>query len=234
MVKNINNPSTSIKNWSKDDQPYEKIKNYGPMQLSNSELLAILIKNGNKNNSAIDLAKAIMMRCNNCLNELGKLSIIDMQKINGIGETKSITIMAALEMGRRRLNAESVQKHAIKGSHEVAQYLNEKFKDLTYEVFAVIFLNQANKIIHFEVISKGGITGTVADPRIILRLALEFGAVGIILCHNHPSGNLNPSNADKAITKKIGDAGSLMDIKLLDHIIVSDEGYYSFMEEGMI
>jgi DNA repair protein RadC len=233
-MKNINNTSTSIKQWSKDDQPYEKIKNYGPMQLSNSELLAILIKNGNKNNSAIDLAKAIMLRCNNCLNELGKLSMIDFQKINGIGETKSITIMAALEMGRRRLNAESVLKHTIKGSQEVAQYLNEKFKDLTYEVFAVIFLNQANKIIHFEVISKGGITGTVADPRIILKLALGFGAVSIILCHNHPSGNLNPSNADKAITKKIGDAASLMDIKLLDHIIVSDEGYYSFMEEGML
>jgi DNA repair protein RadC len=233
-MKNINNPSTSIKNWSKDDQPYEKIKNFGPTQLSNSELLAILIKNGNKYNSAIDLAKAIMMRCNNCLNELGKLSLIDFQKINGIGETKSITIMAALEMGRRRLNAESVQKQAIKGSHEVAQYLNEKFKDLTYEVFAVIFLNQANKIIHFEVISKGGITGTVADPRIILKLALEFGAVSIILCHNHPSGNLNPSNADKAITKKIGDAASLMDIKLIDHIIVSDEGYFSFMEEGLL
>jgi len=233
-MKNINNPSTSIKNWSKDDQPYEKIKNYGPTQLSNSELLAILIKNGNKNNSAIDLAKAIMMRCNNCLNELGKLSMIDFQKINGIGETKSITIMAALEMGRRRLNAESVLKQSIKSSHEVAQYLNEKFKDLTYEVFAVIFLNQANKIIHFEVISKGGITGTVADPRIILKLALEFGAVGIILCHNHPSGNLNPSNADKAITKKIDDAASLMDIKVLDHIIVSDEGYLSFMEEGLL
>jgi DNA repair protein RadC len=233
-MKNINNPSTSIKNWSKDDQPYEKIKNFGPTQLSNSELLAILIKNGNKNSSAIDLAKAIMMRCNNCLNELGKLSIIDFQKINGIGETKSITIMAALEMGRRRLNAESVLKHSIKGSQEVAQYLNEKFKDLTYEVFAVIFLNQANKIIHFEVISKGGITGTVADPRIILKLALGFGAVSIILCHNHPSGNLNPSNADKAITKKIGDAASLMDIKLIDHIIVSDEGYFSFMEEGLL
>ncbi len=233
-MKNINNTSTSIKNWSKDDQPYEKIKNFGPMQLSNSELLAILIKNGNKNNSAIDLAKAIMMRCNNCLNELGKLSLIDFQKINGIGETKSITIMAALEMGRRRLNSESVLKQTIKGSHEVAQYLNEKFKDLTYEVFAVLFLNQANKIIHFEVISKGGITGTVADPRIILRMALELIAVGIILCHNHPSGNLNPSNADKAITKKIGDAASLMDIKLLDHIIVSDEGYFSFMEEGLI
>ena len=233
-MKNINNTSTSIKQWSKDDQPYEKIKNYGPAQLSNSELLAILIKNGNKNYSAIDLAKAIMLRCNNCLNELGKLSMIDFQKINGIGETKSITIMAALEMGRRRLNAESVLKHTIKGSQEVAQYLNEKFKDLTYEVFAVIFLNQANKIIHFEVISKGGITGTVADPRIILKLALGFGAVSIILCHNHPSGNLNPSNADKAITKKIGDAASLMDIKLLDHIIVSDEGYFSFMEEGLL
>jgi DNA repair protein RadC len=233
-MKNINNTSTSIKQWSKDDQPYEKIKNYGPAQLSNSELLAILIKNGNKNYSAIDLAKAIMLRCNNCLNELGKLSMIDFQKINGIGETKSITIMAALEMGRRRLNAESVLKHTIKGSQEVAQYLNEKFKDLTYEVFAVIFLNQANKIIHFEVISKGGITGTVADPRIILKLALGFGAVSIILCHNHPSGNLNPSNADKAITKKIGDAASLMDIKLLDHIIVSDEGYFSFMEKGLL
>jgi DNA repair protein RadC len=233
-MKNINNTSTSIKQWSKDDQPYEKLKNFGPTQLSNSELLAILIKNGNKNNSAIDLAKAIMMRCNNCLNELGKLSMIDFKKINGIGETKSITIMAALEMGRRRLNAESVQKQAIKGSQEVAQYLNEKFKDLTYEVFAVIFLNQANKIIHFEVISKGGITGTVADPRIILKLALGFGAVSIILCHNHPSGNLNPSNADKAITKKIGDAASLMDIKLIDHIIVSDEGYFSFMEEGLL
>ena len=165
--------------------------------------------------------------------EFGTL-YIHFQKINGIGETKSITIMAALEMGRRRLNSESVLKHSIKGSHEVAQYLNEKFKDLTYEVFAVIFLNQANKILHHEIISEGGITGTVADPRIILQKALEHKATGIILSHNHPSGNLKPSKQDELLTQKIKNAAAYFDIKVMDHIIISDEGYFSFADEGLL
>jgi DNA repair protein RadC len=233
-MENFNKPSTSIKNWAVDDRPREKMIQKGAAALSNSELIAILINNGNKDKSAVDLAKEVLKCGNDNLNELGKLSLKDFQQIKGIGEAKAITIAAALELGRRRQAASTMNKPVVKSSKEIAAYLKALLKDFTQEVFAVLFLNQANKINHFEIISKGGITGTVADPRIILKKALEENATSIILSHNHPSGNLQPSRADEALTQKIKEAARYFDIKVMDHIIVSEEGYYSFADEGIL
>jgi DNA repair protein RadC len=172
-MENFNKPSTSIKNWAADDRPREKLLSKGAAILSNSELIAILINNGSKDKSAVDLAKEILRLGSDNLNELGKLSLKDFQKIKGIGIAKAITIAAALELGRRRQAAATLDKPVVQSSKDIAQYLKALLKDFTYEVFAVLFLNQANKINHFEIISRGGITGTVADPRIILKKALE-------------------------------------------------------------
>ena len=233
-MENVNKPSTSIKNWAADDRPREKLLSKGPAALSNSELIAILINNGSKTKSAVELAKEILTLGHNNLNELGKLSLKDLKQVKGIGEAKSITIAAALELGRRRQATSSLEKPVVRSSKEIAGYLKALIKDYHYEVFAVIFLNRANKINHFEVISRGGITGTVADPRVILKKALEEDATSIVLCHNHPSGNLQPSLADEELTKKIKEAASYMDIKVIDHIIVSEDGYYSFADEGIL
>src|SRR5882724_4578577 len=224
----------SIKEWAKDERPREKLLSKTPISLSDSELLAILINNGTKNKSAVELSKELLRTVNNNLNELAKLSIKELMKIKGIGEAKAVTISAALELGRRRQSARPLEKPVVKDSREVAGYLQTMLQDLRREVFAVVFLNRANKINHFEIISQGGITGTVADPRIILKKALEEDAVNIILCHNHPSGNLQPSRADEELTSKIKEAARYFDIKVLDHIIVSDEGYFSFADEGII
>ncbi|MEO7585354.1 MAG: DNA repair protein RadC [Ferruginibacter sp.] len=233
-MENINKPSTSIKNWALDDRPREKLLLKGTQALSDSELLAILINNGNKEKSAIALAKEILEIGNNNLNELGKLTLNEFQKIKGIGEAKAITIAAALELGRRRHAATHLEKTVIRTSNDLAQYLRANIKDYNYEVFGVVFLNKANKINHFEIISRGGITGTVADPRIILKKALEENATSIVLCHNHPSGNLKPSRADEDLTQKIKQAAKYFDIIVMDHIIVSEEGYYSFSDEGIL
>jgi len=232
----------SIKHWAKDDRPREKLLLNGAENLSNSELLAILIHNGSREKSAVDLAKEVLKLGKDNLSELGRLSIKDLMKIKGIGEAKAITIAAALElgrrrqsaMGRRRQSANPLQKTIISTSRDIADYLQTRLKDYRHEVFAVLFLNRANKINHFEIISEGGITGTVADPRIILRKALEADAVNIILCHNHPSGSLKPSRADEQLTSKIKEAARLLDIAVIDHIIVSETGYYSFADEGLI
>jgi DNA repair protein RadC len=234
MMENVNKPSTSIKNWALDDQPREKLLAKGPSALSNSELIAILLNNGSKNKSAVDLAKEILKLGQDNLNELGKLTLKDFRQVKGIGEAKSIIIAAALELGRRRQATASLDKPVIKSSKDIAQYLQALLKDYAYEVFAVVFLNRANKINHFEIISRGGITGTIADPRIILKKALEEDATSIVLCHNHPSGNLQPSRSDEELTKKIREAASYFDIKVIDHIIVSEDGFYSFADEGMI
>ena len=234
MMENVNKPSTSIKNWATDDRPREKLLAKGASALSNSELIAILLNNGSKNKSAVELAKDILKLGQDNLNELGKLTFKDLKKIKGIGEAKSVTIVAALELGRRRQAAASLEKPVVRSSREIAEYLQALIQDYNYEVFAVIFLNRANKINHFEIISRGGITGTVADPRVILRKALEEEATSIILCHNHPSGNLKPSFADEELTRKIKEAASYMDIKVIDHIIVSEDGYYSFADEGIL
>jgi len=224
----------SIKEWAKDDRPREKLLSKTPMALSDSELIAILINNGTKDKSAVDLAKEVLLLGKNNLSELGKLSVKELTKIKGIGEAKAITIAAAMELGRRRQAIGSLEKPIVKDSREIANYLQAILRDHNHEVFAVVFLNRGNRINHFEIISQGGITATVADPRIILKKALEEDAVNIILCHNHPSGNLRPSRADEELTFKIKEAAKYFDIKVLDHIIVSDEGYFSFADEGIL
>ncbi|HQX96744.1 MAG: DNA repair protein RadC [Chitinophagaceae bacterium] len=224
----------SIKEWAKDDRPREKLLTKGAESLSDSELLAILIHNGSKEKTAVDLAKEILKLGKDNLVELGKLSLTDLMKIKGIGEAKAITIAAALELGRRRQSAAPLGKPVMQTSGDIADYLKTKLKDYRHEVFAVLYLNRANKINHFEIISEGGITGTVADPRVILRSALEKDAVNIILCHNHPSGSLKPSRADEQLTVKIKEAAKFLDIAVLDHVIVSEDGHFSFADEGIL
>lgn len=224
----------AIKDWAKDDRPREKLLNGGASVLSNSELISILIINGIKNKSALELAREVLKLGKENLNDLGKLSVRELMKIKGIGEAKAISIVAALELGRRRQSMALREKATVTGSSDVAQNLQVLLKDYKHEVFAVLFLNRANRVNHFQIISEGGITGTVADPRIILKKALEEDAVSLILCHNHPSGSLKPSKADEELTLKIKEAARYFDIKVLDHVIVSDEGYYSFADEGIL
>lgn len=233
-MKTVNKPSTSIKSWAVDDRPREKMISKGSASLSNSELIAILINNGSKEKTAVELAKELLRLGKDNLTQLGKLSLKELQQVKGIGEAKAISIAAALELGRRRQAALPMDKPIIGSSREIAAYLQANLKDQGCEQFAVVFLNRANKINHFEVVSQGGITGTVADPRVILRKALEKEATSLVLCHNHPSGNLHPSRADEELTKKIKTAAAYLDIQVLDHIIVSDEGYYSFADEGLL
>ncbi|MFN4286114.1 MAG: RadC family protein [Lacibacter sp.] len=223
----------SIKHWAPDDRPREKLLHKGPDALSNSELLAILLGSGTRTRSALEVAKDILERAGNNLDTLGKLTVAELMRANGVGEARAITICAALELGRRRQSVQA-QKIVVRSSGDIARYLQSRLQDKTIEVFAVAFLNRANKINHLEIISTGGITGTVADPRVILKKALEYNAVSIVLCHNHPSGSLRPSQADTQLTQKIREAAAFLDIQLLDHIIVSEEGYYSFADEGIL
>jgi len=224
----------SIKDWAENDRPREKLLSKNPNNLSDSELLAILIGQGTREKNAVDLAKELLNSVKNNLNELGRLEIHDLLKLYGIGKVKAVIILAALELGRRRHNTGALEKPVVRDSRQVAGYLRVMLQDLCREVFAVIFLNQANRVNHFEVVSQGGITGTVADPRLILRKALESHAVNIILCHNHPSGNLKPSKSDEELTYKIREAARFFDIKVIDHIIVSHDGYFSFADEGLM
>lgn len=223
-----------IKNWSVDERPREKLLSSGASNLSVAELLAILIQNGTNRRSALDLSYDLLRLGKDNLMEIGKLSLRELMKVKGIGKAKAITLLAALELGRRREMAQALDKTLIQSSSDIARFLQARLRDLRHEVFAVIFLNRSNKINHFEIISEGGITGTVADPRIILKKALEEEAVNLILCHNHPSGSLRPSRVDEQLTTRIRDAARLLDITVLDHIIVSDGGYYSFADEGLL
>ncbi|MCX6335699.1 MAG: DNA repair protein RadC [Bacteroidetes bacterium] len=226
---------TSIKNWITDDQPREKLLLKGAETLTVTELLAILINNGTKQQNALELAQELMQHVHNNLQNLGNSSVQELVnlKIKGLGKAKAISIVAALELGIRR-SVVVKKKTTIKQSSDVAAYLQAQIGYKQKEVFVVVYLNRANKIIQYEVISEGGMTGTVADPRIILKKALDHRAVSIILCHNHPSGNLLPSKADEQLTTKIKAAAGYLDIQVMDHIIVSEEGYYSFADEGMM
>jgi DNA repair protein RadC len=224
----------SIKDWAKDDRPREKLLLKGAETLSDSELLAILIGNGTRQKSALDLAREVLKSARGGLSGLGRLSIRELMKVPGIGPAKAISVAAALELGRRCGAGSLLDRPQVSSSQDVALQLQALLKDHRHEVFAVLYLNRANRVNHFEIISEGGITGTVADPRIILRRALEEDAVGLILCHNHPSGNLRPSRADEELTQKIREAASFFDIRLLDHLIVSSEGYFSFADEGLL
>lgn len=225
----------SIKNWAVDDRPREKLALKGAEALSNSELLAILINSGTWEKSALDLAKELLAAVENNLQKMAGLTVIEMAnlKIKGLGPARAITIAAALELGIRRNMADN-KKETVQSSKDIAHYLKAQFEYKKHEVFAVIFLNRSNKINHCEIISEGGITGTVADPRIILKRALAHDAVSIVLCHNHPSGSLKPSRQDQELTQKIKEASRYFDIKVMDHIIVSDEGYYSFADDGLL
>ncbi|MEO6346852.1 MAG: DNA repair protein RadC, partial [Aquaticitalea sp.] len=216
-------PSFSIKNWSEDDQPREKLLNKGKDALSDAELVAILISSGSRNESAVDLCKRILSSTGNNLSALGKLSIKQLMEFKGIGEAKAISIIAALELGRRRRGEEALQLKKIESSHSVFELMQPIIGELPHEEFWIVYVNNNNKVIHKNQLSKGGITGTLVDVRLVLKTAIEVGATGLILAHNHPSGTLKPSAADKQITQKLKVASDSLDIKVLDHLIITEK-----------
>jgi len=224
----------SIKNWAEDDRPREKLLQKGKLSLSDSELIAILIGSGSRNESAVELSKRILASSKNNLSELGKLSVSQLCKFKGIGPAKAVSIVAALELSRRRRLEEALEQKKISSSHSIFEIMQPVIGELAHEEFWIIYLNNSNRIIEQFQISKGGITGALVDIRITLKKALEVGAVSIILVHNHPSGNLKASEADKQLTKKIKTASESLDIKVLDHIIVTEKSYLSFADEGML
>jgi len=231
---NINKIPFTIKNWATDDRPREKLLQKGRLSLTDAELIAILIGSGNRDESAVELSKKILSKNLNNLNILGKQSVSQLMQFKGIGEAKAISIIAAMELGRRRRSEEALENVKVTSSNSVFEVLQPILGDLAHEEFWILYLNNANKIIEQFQISKGGITGTLVDVRITLRKALELGAVSLILAHNHPSGNLNPSDADKQLTLKLKTAAESMDIKILDHLIVTEKSYFSFADEGLM
>ena len=226
--------SLKITDWAVEDRPREKMIRKGISTLSDAELLAILISSGTRKKSAVDLGRELLSSVSNNLNSLGKLSISDLLKFRGIGPARAVTISAALELGRRRNIAELPDAGQIRCSKDAADIFQPLLSDLHHEEFWILFLNRSNRVIDRMKLSQGGISGTVTDVRIIMKKAVEFLASAIIVCHNHPSGNLNPSDADSKITGKLKEAGSIMDIQLLDHIIISGKDYYSFADNGLI
>jgi DNA repair protein RadC len=226
--------SIKITDWAVEDRPREKFIQNGTASLSDAELLAILISSGTKDKSAVDLGRELLGMANNNLNNLGKLTIADLRKVHGIGPARAVTIAAALELGRRRKLSEVQYVPQIRSSKDVSDIFQPLLSDLLHEEFWILFLNRSNKVINRMKLSQGGISGTVTDVRLVMKKAIECLASGIIVCHNHPSGNLNPSESDNKITQKIKEAGNLMDIQLLDHLIISDKDYYSFADNGVL
>ena len=231
-MNNYNKPG--IKDWAVEDRPREKLMSRGISSLTDGELIAILISSGNSKESAVELARRIMESIHHNLHELGKLNCTELTRFRGIGEAKAITLIAALELGRRRNQSAALVRGQIKGSKDAANYLRPEIGDLSHEEFWVIFLNRQNKVIDKQKMSQGGMTGTVIDVRLVLKLALEKHATSLIFCHNHPSGNLEPSDADKKITRQLKDAAALMEIPVIDHLIVTQSGHFSFADEGML
>lgn len=223
-----------IRHWSEDDRPREKLLLKGKAALSDAELIAILIGSGSRNESAVDLSKRILKSVDNNLNALGKQTINQLLTFKGIGEAKAITIQAAMELGRRRRAEEAIELQKVTSSQSVFDVMQPLLGELPHEEFWIIYLNNANKIISKFQLSKGGITGTLVDVRLVFKTALSLGAVGIILTHNHPSGTLKPSESDKQITQKLKIAGEQLDIKVLDHLIITETNYFSFSDEGIL
>lgn len=223
----------NILSWAEEDRPREKLMLKGRAALSDAELIAILIGSGTRELSAVDLSKVILNSVGNNLNELAKLSINDLMKFKGIGDAKAISIAAALELGRRRKESDVQKRAKVTSSSDAYQAIRPYLLDLSHEQFWILLLNRANEIIRPVQVSVGGVAGTVADPKIIFKSAIEYLASAIILVHNHPSGNLTPSQADKDLTRKVKEAGRLLDIPVLDHLIFGDNGYYSFADEGI-
>lgn len=224
----------TIKCWAEEDRPREKLQLKGKQALSDAELIAIIIGSGNTKESAVELSKRILASVNNNLFELGQKSIEELMQFNGIGEAKAISIMAALEIGRRRASSEAISQNKIITSKDVFQMMSPILSDLKHEEFWVIYLNRNNRFISKQKISSGGVAGTVSDPKIIFNMALKELASSIILCHNHPSGNTKPSEQDIFLTKKIKQAGDFLDIKLLDHIIIAHQQFTSFIDSGLL
>lgn len=226
--------SFSIKNWSQDDRPREKLRDKGSRSLSNAELIAILIGSGSVQESALDLSKRILASVDNDLQSVGKLSITQLMKFKGIGEAKAIKIAAAMELSYRRRETDQKKLNKINTSRSVFDIMSPLLGHLSHEEFWVLFLNNSNKVLAKTQLSKGGMTGTIVDVRIVMKQALEHSATAIVLVHNHPSGGLEPSKSDKRLTEKFTQAAESLDIKVLDHIIVTEKQYFSFADERLI
>lgn len=229
-----NSTSFSIKHWADDDKPREKLVHKGKSVLSDAELIAILIGSGSRHESAVELSKRILASVNNNLNELGRLSIKQLMQFKGIGEAKAVTIAAAMEVGHRRRGEGEQKITKISSSRDVYELLRPAMGELPHEEFWIVYLNNANKVLLTAQLSKGGLTGTLVDVRIVMKQALELGAVGLVLAHNHPSGTLKPSGEDQKVTQKLKAAATSLDIKVLDHLIVTQKNYFSFADEGML
>lgn len=228
------NTIQSIKNWATEDRPREKMLEKGREALSDAELIAILIGSGNNKESAVDLSRRIMRDVDDNLVQLSQLTINDLTRYNGIGEAKAVSILAALELGRRRRFAEASTQAFIKNSKDAFEYFYMRMADIEHEQLWVMLLNPANRVIKMTKVSDGGVNGTSADPKRIFKIALENNATAIMLCHNHPSGNVLPSESDKTLTRNIINGGKLLEIKILDHIIIGIDKYFSFADSGLI
>jgi DNA repair protein RadC len=222
-----------IKAWAEEDRPREKLSAQGRRALTDAELIAILIGSGSRNETAVELSKRILHHYGNDLNKLGKASIAELSNFKGIGEAKAISIIAALEIGRRRNDTESPVSEQINSSRDAYNQMKRHLVDLNHEEFWILLTGRSQKFIAKELVSKGGLSATIVDPKIIFGLALQHQASHVFLIHNHPSGNLKPSHEDLHITKRLVDAGRLLDIKVLDHLIITNEGFYSFADEGL-
>jgi DNA repair protein RadC len=233
-VKIEDSKPLNIREWSPEDRPREKLLLKGTSALSEAELVAILIGSGTTKTSAVELAKKVLLLCKNNLNELARLGVKDLIKIKGIGEAKAITIVAALELGRRRKAQDVDEKPKISSSKDAFDLIQGDLMDLPHEEFWVLLLNRMHQVVKKKRISEGGVSGTVADPKIIYKLALEELATGVIVAHNHPSGNLKPSQSDIDLTRKLKEAGKFLEVQLLDHLIIANRNYYSFADEGLI
>ncbi len=228
------NQKITIKSWAEEDRPREKLLSQGRRNLSDAELIAILIGSGNRDETAVELSRRILHSLDNDLDKLGRLSVNELSKFKGIGEAKAISIIAALELGRRRRESESQKVERITGSRDVFTLMSRYFADLNHEEFWIVLLSRSNSVLSRHLISKGGQSGTIADPKIIFQTALENHAASIILSHNHPSGNLKPSQADISLTRKLCEAGGLLDMPVLDHLIFANQSFFSFADEGMM
>jgi len=226
--------SLKITDWAVEDRPRERLWTKGPSSLSDAELIGILIGSGTRNRSAVDLAHELLAMAGNSLCELGRLSAGEIRKIRGLGDAKAVIISAALELGRRRKMAEANENPQIRSSADVFNIISPLMEDLPHEEFWILFLNRANRVTGRMKISQGGVSGTVTDVRIVMKKAIETLASGLVICHNHPSGNNSPSDSDIRITQKIKEAGALMDIQLLDHLIITGKDYYSFADNGAL
>ncbi|SEM18313.1 DNA replication and repair protein RadC [bacterium A37T11] len=233
-MENTYQKNMSIKSWAEDDRPREKLLKQGRRSLTDAELIAILIGSGSRTESAVELGRRMLHAVDNNLNLLAKLSVPELCKFKGIGEAKAISIVAALELGRRRKEAPEEDRPVIHSSKDVYQLLKPMYADLNHEEFWILLVNNANKVLNKQLISRGGTGGTVVDVKIVFQLVIQHGATTVVLTHNHPSGSLRPSPEDVSITKRISQAGALLDIRVMDHVIFTDKGYYSFADAGQL